>query len=328
MIQDNFQDWTSNQSPAPHPDEQLEYSGGKKLNILVSGGSGLIGRVLIPFLTAAGHSVKKLVRARTAPGEPSVFWNPLEGLIDRASLEGLDAVIHLAGEPVASGRWSEKKKRLIRASRIEGTRLLSDTLARLKTPPGVMISASAVGYYGDRGERPVNEDTPKGNGFLAEVCSAWEAACKPASSAGIRVVNLRFGTVLSPAGGALAAMLPVFKTGLGGKLGRGNQYLGWIAIDDTLRAISHCLHTSKLSGPVNVVAPRPVQNREFTRILARVLRRPAFCHLPAVLLKAVFGRMAQELLLSSTRAEPVRLVKSGFCFSYPELEDALRHLLR
>ena len=327
MIKEIFQKWTSAQAKAPKIPDCLEYAGKKKLNILVSGSSGLIGRALIAYLTEGGHSVKKLVRARSVSGETSLFWDPPGGFIDQGPLEHLDAVIHLAGEPVASGRWSESKKRRIRGSRTEGTRLLSETLAHLKTPPGVMIAASAVGYYGDRGDQLLNEDSPPGSGFLAEVCRDWETAAAPAGNTGIRVVNLRFGTVLSPAGGALAAMLPAFKAGLGGKLGAGNQYMSWISIDDALRAILHCLYSNELNGPVNAAAPRPVQNKEFTRTLARVLGRPAFCHLPAVVLKAIFGRMAEELLLSSTRVEPALLLQSGFSFLHPELENALRHLL-
>jgi uncharacterized protein len=299
----------------------------KKLHMLISGSSGLIGRRLVPCLIAAGHSVTKLVRYSPQAGEPSLFWDPEAGIIDLSTLKGLDAVIHLAGESIVSGRWSEKKKKQIRDSRTRGTRLLAETLAFMQSPPEVMISASAVGYYGNRGEELLNESSSPGNGFLAEVCSEWETACEPAAGGGIRVVNLRLGTVLSNEGGALAAMLPAFKTGLGGKLGSGEQYMSWISLDDTLRSILHCLFSSTVSGPVNVVAPNPVKNRVFARIIARVLGRPAFCHLPAFILKTVLGQMAEELLLTSTRVEPAKLQRTGFVFRYSDLENTLRYLL-
>ncbi|MBN2290097.1 MAG: TIGR01777 family oxidoreductase, partial [Candidatus Glassbacteria bacterium] len=262
------------------------------------------------------------------PGEPAVFWDPAAGVIDRAPLEGLDAVVHLAGEPLAPGRWSRRKKNLILASRTAGTTLLAQALAGLDSPPGVLASASATGYYGDRGDCLLNEDSPAGSSFLSGVCSQWEEATSAAAAAGIRVVSLRIGMVLSPSGGALAAMLPAFRVGLGGRFGHGEQYMSWIGIGDVLRAVAHCLYPGEISGPVNLVSPHPVQNREFTRVLARVLGRPAFFHLPSFLLKAVLGPMAGELLLSSTRVEPARLLASGFSFIHPELEPALECFLR
>ena len=299
----------------------------KTLKILVSGSSGLIGKTLVSWLIAAGHSVTKLVRYPSQAAEPYLSWDPEAGLIDLSTLKGLDAVIHLAGEPVVSLRWTVKKKKRICDSRTLGTRLLAEAVACMPSPPEVMISASAVGYYGNRGEELLNEESNPGEGFLAEVCSEWERVCEPAVAGGIRVVNLRFGTVLSGKGGALAAMLPAFKSGLGGKLGSGEQYMSWISIDDAIQAILHCLFSSTVGGPVNIVAPSPVKNSDFTRIIARVINRPAFCHLPAFLLKAFLGEMAEELLLTSTRVEPAKLKKTGFVFRHSDLEETLCYLL-
>lgn len=297
------------------------------MKILVTGASGLIGSALVPFLSAGGHDVIRLVRSEPKAGEAAVRWDPEAGTIDAAGLDGLDAVVHLAGENVAEGRWTAEKKRRIRDSRVKGTRLLCEALAGLARPPRVLVSASAVGYYGDRGDELLTEESPPGSGFLAGVAREWEAAAEPARRAGIRVVHPRMGAVLTPAGGALAKMLPPFRAGLGGRVGSGRQYLSWIAIDDLLGAILHLLVTEVLQGPVNVVAPRPVTSSEFAATLGRVLGRPARLAMPAFAARLAFGEMADEVLLASARVTPERLVASGYRFRYPELEGALRHLL-
>jgi uncharacterized protein (TIGR01777 family) len=249
-----------------------------------------------------------------------------EGVKDLSRLEGVEAVIHLAGENISS-RWTAARKAEIRRSRVEGTRRLCESLARLSRAPKVLVSASAMGYYGDRGDEILREDFPAGSDFLAQVCREWEAATEPASRAGVRVANLRFGMILSPAGGALKKMLLPFKLGAGGRIGDGKQYMSWIAIDDAIGAIYHALVTESLRGPVNVVAPAPVTNAEFTRTLARVLSRPAVAPMPAFAARFAFGELADALLLSSQRVAPIRLQQSGYKFRYPELEGALRYLL-
>jgi len=297
------------------------------MNTLVTGSSGLVGSGLVPSLSADGHRVLRLVRSAPGPGESSAQWDPDRGRLDPACLEGLDAVVHLAGENIASGRWSARKKARIRDSRAGGTRLLCEALSRLSRPPRVLVCASAIGYYGDRGEEILREDSPPGKGFLAEVCQAWESAAEPAARKGIRVVHLRFGAVLSPAGGALAKMLPPFRLGVGGRLGDGRQYLSWVSIDDAVGAIRHALATDSLRGPVNGVAPEPITNQEFTRTLGKVLSRPTLFPMPAFAARLAFGEMADALLLSSSRVEPARLVASAYRFRHPALEPALRDLL-
>jgi hypothetical protein len=298
------------------------------MRILVSGSTGLVGSALIPFLAKGGHGAVRLVRQDAAAGGgPAARWDPGAGRIDAAALEGLDAVVHLAGESVASGRWTAAKKERIRRSRVEGTRLLSRTLAGLSRPPRVLACASAIGYYGSRGDEILKEESAPGDDFLAGVCREWEAATEPAAGKGIRVVNLRFGVILSPAGGALAKMLPPFRLGAGGILGDGRQFVSWVAIDDVLGAIQHVLATGSVRGPVNVVSPRPVTNRELTKTLGRVLGRPTILPMPAFAARAVFGEMADALLLASQRVEPKHLVASGYRFRHPDLEGALRHLL-
>ena len=251
------------------------------MNVLVSGSSGLVGSALVAALNADGHRVKRLVRAAVRDAEDEVGWDPAGGVLDPAGLEGLDAVVHLAGENIASGRWTTAKKARIRDSRVKGTELLCQTLARLDRPPKTLVSTSAVGYYGDRGDEVLTEDSPPGHGFLAEVCEAWEAATEPAAAKGIRVVRLRIGVVLSPRGGALAKMLPAFKMGLGGRIGNGRQYMSWITLDDLVGVIRFALTNNELSGPVNAVSPNPVTNLEFTKTLGRVLHRPTVLPLPA-----------------------------------------------
>lgn len=300
--------------------------GERSMKIMVTGATGLVGRHLVPLLTTQGHEVLRLSR-RPPQDANDLVWNPERRDLPPARLEGLDAVVHLAGENIASGRWTPALKERIRASRVEGTRLLCETLARLQQKPHTLVCASAIGFYGDRGADVMTEASPPGTGFLPEVCQAWEAACEPARAAGIRVVNLRIGVVLSPEGGALAKMLPPFRCGLGGVVGSGRQYLSWIAIDDVTGAILHCLQHTELSGPVNATAPHPVTNQEFTQTLGGVLRRPTVFPLPAFAAKLMMGEMADELLLSSTRVEPHKLLQSGYVFRFPFLEAALRHLL-
>lgn len=295
------------------------------MHIAVTGSSGLVGAALVSFLTAGGHRVIRLVRK--PPSGDDVQWDPAEGVKDLSRLEGVDAVIHLAGENIAAGRWTPQRKGEIRRSRVEGTRELCESLTRLSSRPEALVSASAVGFYGDRGDEILTEDSAPGRDFLARICQEWEAAAEPASRAGIRVVHLRFGMILSPAGGALRKMLLPFKLGVGGRIGSGRQFVGWIAIDDAVVAIHHAVCTESLHGPVNAVSPAPATNAEFARILARVLSRPAIFPTPAFAIRLAFGEMADALLLTSQRVVPRRLQASGYRFRYPELEGALRHLL-
>ena len=295
------------------------------MKILVSGSSGLIGSALVPLLSARGHSITRLVRMDPQPGQ--IHWDPERGTIEAARLEGFDAVVHLAGQNIAAGRWTPEQKARIRVSRAKGTRILAEALAALPAPPQVLICASAIGYYGNRGDEVLQEESPAGSGFLPEVCQAWEAAAAPARKMGIRVINLRTGVVLSAAGGALAKMLPAFKMGIGGVVGNGRQYMSWIALNDVVGAIVHALSNPALDGPVNAVAPHPLTNREFTVTLGRVLSRPTLFPLPAFAVRLAFGEMADELLLASQRVEPAKLASSGYKFQFPELEGALRHAL-
>jgi uncharacterized protein (TIGR01777 family) len=295
------------------------------MRIAVTGSRGLVGSALLPFLASAGHSVTRLVRS--SPSGDDVFWDPAEGVRDHSRLEGVDAVVHLAGENIAAGRWTVRRKEEIRRSRVEGTRRLGESLAKLSHRPKVLVSASAIGFYGNRGDEILTEGSRPGSGFLVRVCQEWEAATDSASRAGIRVVCMRFGMILSPAGGALKKMLLPFRLGAGGRLGSGEQYVSWVAIDDTVGAIHHALRTESLQGPVNVVSSNPVTNAEFTRTLARVLSRPAILPVPASAARLVFGELADALLLGSQRVMPSRLQASGYRFQYPELEGGLRHLL-
>jgi len=297
------------------------------MNFLITGSSGLVGQALIPALKSGGHSVAFLVRLKPQPAAPLVYWNPAGREIDASRLEGFDAVVHLAGESV-SGRWTPAKKRAIRESRVQGTRLLCEALAKLSRRPRVLVAASASGYYGDRGDELLREESSAGSSFLSEVCQEWEAATKPAAEHGIRVVNLRIGFVLSRSGGGLAKMLPAFTMGVGGKIGSGKQYMSWIEIDDLVQIILFAATTEALSGPTNAAAPKPVRNSEFTKMLGRVLRRPAIVAMPAFAVRLAFGEMGDELLLASTRMEPARLLSAGYQFRFPQLEGALRHLLR
>lgn len=300
--------------------------GTQAMKILVTGSTGLVGAAVVPFLTTGGHQVLRLVRGAVR-GDDEIAWNPATGEIDAAKLEGLDAVVHLAGENIATGRWNDAKKAAIRDSRVNGTRVLCETLAKLTNKPRVLVGASAIGFYGERGDAVMTESSPPGLNFLCNVCRDWEAATEPAKQAGIRVVNLRIGVVLTPRGGALAKMLMPFKLCVGGIVGSGRQYWSWIALDDVVGAIHHAITHDELSGPVNAVAPETLTNAEFTKILGRVLHRPTIAPLPEFVVKLLLGEMGEELLLASTRVVPARLEETGYQFRCPTLEGALRHLL-
>lgn len=301
------------------------------MKIIVTGSTGLIGSALVAALTARGDEVTRLVREKSdatrAGGAREVLWSPSRGELNAAELEGHDAAIHLAGDPIAEGRWTDEKKRRILESRVQGTTLLAGTLAKLKTPPPVLLTASAVGYYGDRGAEVLTETSTAGADFLAGVCREWEASTEAAKAAPIRVVHLRFGVVLSGEGGALTKMLTPFKLGVGGKIGSGTQYMSWIALDDAVGAILHALAHGELAGAVNVVAPRAVTNAEFTKTLGSVLNRPTLFAVPAFAARLAFGEVADAALLASQRAEPAQLKATSYHFKYPELEGALRHAL-
>lgn len=288
------------------------------MKIVVTGSTGLIGSRLVKALEARGDSVARLVRGKQ--------WDPARGSIDRSSLEGSDAVIHLAGENIF-GRWTEAKKQRIRDSRVQGTRLVSDALAGLTRAPRALLAASAVGYYGDRGSETLTEQSSPGHDFLAEVARDWEQATGSASRAGIRVVNMRFGIVLSPAGGALAKMLPPFRMGLGGPIAGGRQYVSWIEHSDLVNAILHVLERNDLAGPMNLTAPNPVTNREFATTLGKVLGRPSVVPVPSFALRMAFGSDGAAMLQAGQRVLPERLIGSGFQFAFPTIESALRHLL-
>jgi len=293
------------------------------MKIVVSGSTGLVGSALQPVLVRAGHDVVPLVRRPPAPGERAIQWNPARGTIDRAGLEGADAVIHLAGENVF-GRWTPAKKNRIRDSRVLGTQLVSDALAGLNRRPRTLLAASAVGYYGDRGDEMLTEHSAPGEDFLAHVSREWEAATGAATRAGIRVVNLRFGIVLTATGGALAKMLPPFRLGLGGHIGSGNQYVSWIAMDDVLAAIVFALSTETLVGPVNMTSPNPVTNRELAKALGKVLGRPAIVAVPSFALRMAFGPEGAGMLQSGQRVLPERLRAAGFRYRHETIEATLR----
>jgi hypothetical protein len=296
------------------------------MKILISGASGLIGSALVRALTTAGHYIVRMVRSKGSLLTDEIFWDPVSGAVDATRLEGMDVVVHLAGENIAA-RWTPEKKARIRDSRVRGAALLCDAILRLEQPPKTLLCASAVGYYGDRGNELLNENSPSGQGFLAEVCKDWETAAASASARNIRAAHLRFGAVLSASGGALARMLTPFRLGLGGVVGPGSQYMSWIAIDDVVGAVQYILATEPIRGPVNLVAPNPVTNREFTRALGKALSRPTLLPMPAFALRLLLGEMADGLLLSSQRVEPRKLLASGYVFKYPRIEDALRHIV-
>jgi uncharacterized protein len=297
--------------------------------ILVSGVSGPIGAALVPSLKARGYEVTRMVRGAVAgaiSGEDQIAWDPAKPIASE-KVSGFDAVIHLAGESIV-GRWTNDKKKKIRDSRVAGTTVLAEALAHAKDKPQVFVCSSAIGYYGDRGNEVLNEESAPGEGFLPDVCREWEAATKAAVDAGIRTVQIRTGVVLSPSGGALGKMLTPFKMGVGGRIGNGRQWMSWIDVQDMVGAIHHIVKSDLLQGPVNMVAPKPVTNAEFTKTLASVLSRPAIFPVPAFVVKLAFGEMGETVLLGSQRVEPAQLVASGYPFRFSDLRSSLENLLK
>ena len=297
------------------------------MKVLIAGSSGLVGTAVTSSLGKKGSAVSRLVRTTADPAKQEVEWHPNRGELDPSAIEGFDAVINLGGESIAEGRWTEEKKKRIRESRIQGTRLLSETMAKLSARPKVFLCASATGVYGDRGNEIVDELSPAGKGFLAEVCREWEEATQAATNANVRVVNLRFGPIFSSEGGMLEKLLPPFRLGVGGKIGSGEQYMSWVAMDDVVGVINFALENETVRGPLNVVTPNAVTNAEFTKALGKVLSRPTFFMVPAFAARLAFGEMADEMLLASQRVMPKRLNEAGYKFQYPEVEGALRHVL-
>jgi uncharacterized protein (TIGR01777 family) len=296
-----------------------------KMKILVTGATGLIGSALTTRLVEAGHQVTPISRSSTHPGE--AFWNPATGRVEFGKQARFDAIIHLAGESIAQ-RWSPAAKQRIRASRVETTHQLSQSLTQLSPRPAVLLCASATGFYGDRGDEALDERSAPGSGFLAELCREWEAATEPAQAAGVRVANPRFGVVLSPKGGALKKMLPIYRGGLGGKIGNGRQFWSWIALPDAISAIEAALTSPALSGPINIVSPNPVRNGDFSELLGQVAGRPAWFTVPHFALKLAMGEMGKEALLASQRVSPGKLAEQKFHFKLPELRAALVKLIR
>ncbi len=307
-------------------DRHAAYSS-RPLTVAVTGASGFLGSQFVAFMTTGGHRVIRLVR-RDTKGEDEVKWDPRTGAMDTGRLEGVDAVVHLAGESISNGRWNAEKKQRILESRSKGTEGLSKALAGMRSPPKVLVTASAIGIYGNRGDEPLDEDSKHGKGFLPEVCGVWEDATRPLQRTGsTRVAHVRFGLVLSPAGGALGTMLLPFKVGVGGRLGSGRQYVSWIEADDAVALLLHTIMTPQLVGPVNGTAPQPVSNATFTSTLGRVLGRPTLLPVPRLAVKAIFGEMGVRLLLEGQRVLPKRATESGFKFRFDSLEDALRFQL-
>ena len=294
------------------------------MRVAITGATGLIGTALRASLVTDGHEVRVLTRSPRGPGE--FAFDPAGGRLDPVALESVDAVVHLAGEPIAQ-RWTDAVRRRIRDSRVEGTRLVAEAVAGMAHPPRVLVSGSAIGYYGERGDETLLESSLPGNDFLSEVCVAWEAAAAPARDAGIRVVHPRTGVVLSETGGALQRLLLPFRLGLGGRIGSGDQWMSWISLADTVGALRHTIDDTGIEGPVNVTAPAPVTNAEFTRILAAVLHRPAVVPVPAFALRIAFNEMADATLIASQRAIPGRLAEAGFDFRQRSLDSALRAVL-
>ena len=297
------------------------------MNILITGASGLVGSTLTRALQNRNATIYRLVR-RAPQNAHEITWQPSDGYLDANALPQLDAVIHLAGENIAGGRWTAEQKKRIRDSRVNGTHLLATTLANHAHRPHTFISASAMGYYGHRADETLTENSAPGNGFLPEVCQAWEKAAQPAIDAGIRTVFPRIGIVLTPNGGALGKMLLPFKLGLGGVIGTGTQYMSWISVDDLINTFLYAIDTPTLSGPINAVSPSPVTNREFTKTLGKVLHRPTIFPLPAFVARLILGEMADALLLSSIRVLPAKLQASNFIYTHPTLEPTLRSLLQ
>ena len=308
-------------------ERHARYSERPRLTVAITGASGLIGDNLRHFLTTGGHRVVRFVRDSRVTGEGLAYWNPATGEIDAGALQGVDAVVHLAGTPIAPGRWTDDRKRSILGSRVMGTELIAKTLAATSGGPRVLVSASATGFYGDRGNAVLGEDASSGKGFLAEVCRSWEGATAAAERAGVRVVHLRTGIVLSPGGGALGQMLLPFKMGVGGRIGSGKQYMSWIDLDDLVGLVHHTLYTDALQGAVNATAPNPVTNATFSAALGRVLGRPTLIPVPALAVRAAFGQLGTEALLWGQRAVPTKALESGFEYAYEGVEDSLRFQL-
>lgn len=298
-----------------------------RMTVLISGASGVIGSVLIPFLTTGGHRVIRLIRDKSMSGPDTAYWNPRSGEIELDGLPPVDAVIHLAGENIGKGNWTDEKKKEIIESRTRGTSLIAEAVSRLHPRPKAFLTASAIGYYGDRDDCVLTESDECGCDFISDVCEKWEQAADSVVEKGVRLVHMRIGVALTPRGGALEKLLPPFQLGLGGKIGSGRQYLSWIGVDDVAGAIYHILMRDDIHGPVNIVSPNPVTNEAFTETLARVLKRPAFFTVPEAAIKAVYGEMGKEVPLSSTRVSPVKLTETGYRFRNPDLSGALKHLL-
>lgn len=302
------------------------YGRARPKRVLIAGASGLLGRTLGPLLQTQGHTVLRLIR-RAPTGKDEIRWNPARGELDPAALEGVDAIVNLSGENVGAGRWTEARSASILRSRVDATRTLVVALQKLSRKPEVFVSASAVGFYGERGDEQLTEADAIGHGFLPEVCLAWETHAEGAARSGVRTAMLRFGVVLTPAGGALAKLLPLFRLGLGGRVGDGRQWMSWIGVDDAAGAVYHAIMEPRCAGPMNAVSPQPVTNAEFSATLGRVLGRPVVLPVPATLLRLILGRMADETLLASTRAVPSRLLETGYVFRHSGVEAALRHVL-
>jgi uncharacterized protein (TIGR01777 family) len=297
------------------------------MKILISGSHGLVGSALVPFLEQRGNMVHRIIRGPSS-SDREVQFDFRSGSHDRARLEGFDAVVHLAGENIGEGRWTTSKKERIRESRVTGTTKLVQALLSLSNPPKTFIGASAMGYYGDRGDEVLIEESPPGNSFLAEVCREWESAATPLSEKGVRVAYLRSGLILSGQSGALHRMLLPFRLGVGGKIGSGNQYWSWIAVDDAIGVIHYLLENEAVNGPVNVCSPDPVTVSEFTTLLGKVMRRPSLFPLPSFAARIALGEMANELILASIRMKPAKLLSSGYVYLHPDLEEALYHALK
>ena len=295
------------------------------MKVAIAGASGLVGSALIPMLKHLGAQITRLVRSKA--GADEIEWHPNQDDVTARMLEGFEVIINLAGESIAAGRWTDDQKKKIRDSRVNGTHLLSEAIALLKQKPRVFLCASATGIYGDRDDEPLDEQSESGGGFLAGVCREWEKACEPALKAGVRVVNLRFGPILSKEGGMLAKLLTPFKMGMGGKVGTGRQYISWVAIEDAIQAIKLAIEDATIHGPLNVVSPNPVTNEEFTKTLGHVLNRPTALAMPAFAARLAFGEMADEMLLASQKVIPKKLLNADFHFKYRDLEATLKNLL-
>ena len=304
-----------------------KYRSNNVSKILISGSTGLIGRALSAYLSTGGHKVVRLVRNNNSSDKDTIFWDPLNNIIDIESLEGFDYVVHLAGENVGEHRWTPRKKAEILNSRVSGTKFLANSISNLRSPPKAFLCASATGYYGEAGDDLLDEQSPHGTGFLAQVVEKWEGSTEPATDQGIRVVHLRFGVVISPMGGALQKLLMPFKLGFGGRIGHGKQYMSWISLDDAICAIHHLMQNATVEGPINIASNKPITNKEFTKRLGSILKRPTVAAVPAFVIKMLFGQMGRETILASTRVDSTKLSQSGYTYRYPYIEEALSHYL-